>query len=84
MAGITLLVHSGHKICAGQRVEQVLLIDAVDRKGENDSFGVVISALTVVGWFLARSTTTAVLLLCPESFDSKRVPDKQGFNCTPA
>ena len=32
------LDHGGHKICVGQRVEQVLLIDAVSRKGENGRF----------------------------------------------
>ena len=30
-----LLVHSGHKTCAGQIIEQVLLIDTVVRKGGN-------------------------------------------------
>ena len=32
MPGTVLLVHSGHKICVGQRVEQVLLIDAASKK----------------------------------------------------
>ena len=35
MSGTLLLVHSGHKTCAGQITEQVLLIDTVGRKGEN-------------------------------------------------
>ena len=35
MSGTLFLVHSGHKTCARQMIEQVLLIDAVGRKGEN-------------------------------------------------
>ena len=35
VSGTVLLVHSGHKTCVEQRVEQVLLIDRVGRKGEN-------------------------------------------------
>ncbi len=32
MSGTLLLVHGGHKTCAGQIIEQVLLIDTVGRK----------------------------------------------------
>ena len=35
MSGTLVLVHSGHKTCAGQITEQGLLIDTVGRKGEN-------------------------------------------------
>ena len=35
MSGTLFLVHSGHKTCMGQGVEQVVLIDVVGRKGEN-------------------------------------------------
>ena len=48
MGGTVLLVHSGHKVCVGQssgheifvaqRVGQALLVDIVDRKGENGHF----------------------------------------------
>ena len=58
------LVRSGHKILGGQRVEQVLLIDKADRKGENGDLDVGNpNALSCC--CLAESIATADLLLWP-------------------
>ena len=71
MSGTVALVDSGHETCVAQRLGQVLLIDTVGRRGKNGRVEVGIPDSTVVCWCLAKSTTTAILLLLPDCLTSK-------------
>ena len=61
---------SDHKTCAGQLIEQDLLIDTVDRKGENGRVDPN-PDLTLLCWRLAKSSTVAILLLSPNRLTPK-------------